>query len=79
MAERLHKLYLTDNYTETNCAQPYPSPSMATSRRCVLVEGGGRREQGAWKSRRARAERLTHYSSHSPVDSGAGRDWVDPG
>lgn len=38
---RLHKLYLTDNYTKTNCARPYPSPSVATSRRCVRWSGGG--------------------------------------
>lgn len=31
---RLHKLYLTDNYAKTNCALPYPSPSLATSGLC---------------------------------------------
>lgn len=41
---RFHKLYLTDNYTKTNCALPYPSPCMATSR---FWGEGCARQQGA--------------------------------
>lgn len=77
---RLHKLYLTDNYTETNCARPYPSPSMATSRRCVWWrEGGDGAGAGGVEEREgAMLSAADPLLIHSWADSGAGRDWGEP-
>ena len=77
---RLHKLYLTDNYTETNCTRPYPSPSMATSRRCVWWrEGGDGAGAGGVEEREgAMLSAADPLLIHSWADSGAGRDWGEP-